>query len=95
MVPPDISFELRDPIFRPGLWKMGINTARMLMPKAPANFDNLAAGHEYQVWFAGKFRGMQPVTIAQTVDELANDEFGLHTLTLNASHIFTAALWRE
>lgn len=53
--------------------------------------DHLPAASKYKVWFARKMGAVQTVTVTHSMDNAADEHFGLHPLALDAPHILAAA----
>ena len=62
----------------------------MGMPEASVNENYLFPGRKNEIRFSWKIPPVQPVAVAHTVYELANDHFWLHVLTADRSHICAA-----
>lgn len=60
------------------------------MPKASVNEDNLSAPDEHQVWFAGKFRNINPKFVSAQPDYFSNEKLRLSVFTADERHSATA-----
>lgn len=89
-VPFDIAGELDLPVFAIGRRHPAV-PAIVLVPEAAVDEDHRASRSEDQVRLARQVLAVQPVPVAQAVDQTADDHLGLHALTLDASHVLAAA----
>jgi hypothetical protein len=59
----------------------------MDMPKAAVNKDCFTLGTENEVRLAGQFLGVQPITVAQAINDLANNQLRRCVLAPYPPHI--------
>ncbi len=56
------------------------------MPEATMNKDDGAVSRQHDVGTAGHVRDVQTESVAQSMNNLSDDEFGLRVTPLNRSH---------
>lgn len=74
-----------------------VNAVRVLVavPKTAMHENDFPAWTEDEIRLSGKVTPMQPVAIAQTVDDRAHHHFRLHVFAFDPAHIFRAPLGRQ
>ena len=96
-VPRDITLKFWQPVVFVGLRDPGIGAIGTVvqMPKTTVNENDFAARPEYEVRFARQITRVEPVTVAEGMNEAANDEFRLGILGPDSGHVGRAAGWGE
>jgi hypothetical protein len=78
--------EFRCPERDVGSWSCRERTTFMPVPKAALHLDNRAVFRHHNVGAAGKAGHVQPVSQAETVQGVPQDQFGLCVFAPDASH---------
>lgn len=93
-IPPLVAEQFRSPILKPRAGHSSSAAARMPMPEAPMDEDDLRFYGKHNVGTAWEIGSVEPVAEPATMKQASDLALGPRIFALDAPHVFASAIWR-
>ena len=90
-----IAVEFGQPPFTTVRWRGAVSAALVPVPKAAVDEDDGLVLGQHHVRPTRKFLSVQPETIAEPMQQRANDPFRCRVLAVDPAHVPTAAFFTQ